>query len=246
MIRRASFWLSLLTACALAPVFTACAGTTDGLFSNDGGAPNNSGTGAGGWSSTAAGSNTGGAHAGGSAAGGTGAASGSSASGGSGANGGAGAASGAGNAGGSNAGAGGSSSGAGGASAGGSSSGAGGNAGTSSGGNAGTSSGGSGGANCQELLALAESELIAAQACDLARNVQQCTGSVSTVCGCQVPVEANDTAATRSYLATLKTFRDQHCVIACSKIACLPSLGGQCQPLDSGDRCVARVGATTQ
>jgi hypothetical protein len=95
-------------------------------------------------------------------------------------------------------------------------------------------------------LALAESELITAQTCDLARNALQCTGSVSTVCGCQVPVEANDTAATRAYLATLKSFRDQHCVIACSKIACLPNVGAQCQPLNSGDRCVARIGATTQ
>jgi len=251
MICRASLWLPLLVAGTLAPAFTACAGTTDGLFSDAGGsdaggAPNAGGTGAatatGGTSSTGGGSSSGGAHASGGATGGVGAASGSSAKGGASSTGGTGAASGSGTTAGSgNAGAGGNSGGHGGSSAGGSSSGGAGNAGASSGGSA-----GSGGTTCQELLALAESELVAAQACDLARNVQQCTGSVSTVCGCQVPVEANNSTATQTYLATLKSFRNQRCVIACSKIACLPNFGAQCQALDSGDRCVARVGATTQ
>ena len=143
------------------------------------------------------------------------------------------------------------------------SAGAGGNAGTSS---AGTSSGGAGGSSagaggsntagtgggggnpsCQDLMALAESQLAAARACDNSHNAMQCTGKVNTTCGCQVPVESNDSDETKAYLATLKRFQDKPCVIACTALACLPIQHAQCQSQgQSGGMCVAVTGPVTQ
>jgi len=135
---------------------------------------------------------------------------------------------------------------------------AGGNAGTS---NAGTSSGGSGGSSagaggngggggtpsCEDLMALAESELAAARACDNSHNVEQCTGKVSTTCGCQVPVESSDSEETKAYLVTLKRFQDQHCVIACAALVCPPIQHAQCQSQGSSTgMCIGVAGPVTQ
>ncbi|HEX3776080.1 MAG TPA: hypothetical protein VHV51_16525 [Polyangiaceae bacterium] len=116
------------------------------------------------------------------------------------------------------------------------------NGGSESGGSAGTNSGGDGnggagisGASgaggaptCQDLFAQADSELDAARACDTTRNAEQCTGKVNDSCGCQVPVESNNSAETEAYLATLKQIQQRRCSVLCSAIACLPVQHASC------------------
>ena len=96
-------------------------------------------------------------------------------------------------------------------------------------------------------MALAESELTAARACDNSHNAEQCTGKVSITCGCQVPVESNDSDETNAYLATLKRFQDKQCVIACTALVCLPLQHAQCQAQgSSAGMCIAVAGPVTQ
>jgi hypothetical protein len=122
------------------------------------------------------------------------------------------------------------------------------------GGNAGASAGGAGGVagsggdpSCADLMALAQSELDTARACDNGRNALQCTGQVASVCGCQTSVETNGSAATNAYLDTLKRFQNKHCVIACSALACLPSQRGVCQSqgMSTSGLCVSVAGPIT-
>jgi len=117
------------------------------------------------------------------------------------------------------------------------------NGGTSNGGtsNGGTSNGGGGGApTCQDLLTTAADQLDAARACDNSGNVVQCTGEVNTTCGCEVPVESNDSAETKAYLATLAQIQEQHCVQACPALACVVAAHAQCKSQGgSGSMCVA-------
>jgi len=253
--------LSILITGALASSFSACSSSTEGLFSPAGGASSTGGT-----SVSAAGGSAVGGHpatggnsstAGSTAAAGTNASGGSDANGGH-ANGGAGSVAGTSSAGttGDAGGSGNAGTSAGGGNAAGTD--AGGNAGTS---NAGTSSGGSGGSSagaggngggggtpsCEDLMALAESELAAARACDNSHNVEQCTGKVSTTCGCQVPVESSDSEETKAYLVTLKRFQDQHCVIACAALVCPPIQHAQCQSQGSSTgMCIGVAGPVTQ
>ena len=264
MTRRTSLGFSILLASALGSSFGACGGSTNELFTPSGGADSTGGT-----STNTAGSSAIGGH---STTGGSSSSAGSNASAGTNANGGSNAAGGHanggdtsvggnGNAGTSgNTGGSGNAGGTGGSNSAGTD--AGGNAGTSS---AGTSSGGSGGSSagaggsnsagtgaggnpsCQDLMALAESQLAAARACDNSHNAMQCTGKVNTTCGCQVPVESNDSDETKAYLATLKRFQDKPCIIACTELACLPISHAQCQSQgQSGGMCVAVAGPVTQ
>jgi hypothetical protein len=64
---------------------------------------------------------------------------------------------------------------------------------------------------------------------------------VSNTCGCQVPVESNDSAETKAYLTTLAEIQQRHCNIACSAIACLPLQHATCVSAQgqSGGLCVA-------
>ncbi|MEP7052614.1 MAG: hypothetical protein ABJB12_19760 [Pseudomonadota bacterium] len=219
--------LSLVAPSALVFALVACGATDPGLFSGSGpgatagatnqaGAPATAGDGSiatdPGGDSSVGGDTTGGRDTGGgSAVGGSGAAPGGS--GGAAAHGGAGGSAGVGGA---QAGAGGTSAGAGGTSA----------------GAGGTSAGaaGSGGAEptCNELLAEATTELAAARACNIARNVTQCTGKVKTTCNCEVPVENQDSPETQAYEATLKQINEQKCVQVCPAIACVAANHAQC------------------
>jgi len=89
-------------------------------------------------------------------------------------------------------------------------------------------SGGSGGASCTELLALAKTQLAAAQGCDAAANAQQCSGSVSNLCGCAVPVQRDDSPETKAYLATRKEMTKNHCSQICPAVACMLFTNAQC------------------
>jgi hypothetical protein len=237
MVRRTSLALPVLIAGALGALFCACSGSDQtGLFSPSGGVTGNAGA-----SANAGGPNaTGGraATSGSSSAAGSTNAAGGSASGGHSSAGGAVGASGALNGGGSmNGGTGNGGAVSGGALNGGGSA-NGGNAGASTagasnggasgtGGAAGTggASGGSGGPSgnptCQDLIATAARQLDAARVCNTAGNAEQCTGTVSATCGCQVPVESDDSPETKAYLATLALIQEQHCIQVCPAIACV-------------------------
>jgi len=136
-------------------------------------------------------------------------------------------------------------------------------AGTSSGGTSsgGASSGGAsiGGANaagagggtttptCSDLLARAEKELTAAQACDDSRDALPCTGRVETTCGCAVPVDRQTSDETQAYLATLKELQTRHCISICPALACLPITRAQCSSKGgAGGTCVAIRGPITE
>lgn len=263
MARHASLWLPVLTAGALSALFCGCSGSGDqgGLFSPAGNA-----TGEAGASISSSGSNASAGRS--SSSGGSANAAGASALGSGGALAGAGGRIGTGGSsssggnGSAGSGAGGSSNGgvsnggSGGASSAGASNGGANSAGASNGGSGGASAGAGngGGANnggvsnaggggaptCQDLLTAAATELDAARACDNSGNAVQCTGEVSETCGCQVPVESNDSAETKAYLATLALIEQDHCVQVCPALACVVAAHAQCKSQGgSGSVCVA-------
>jgi hypothetical protein len=115
---------------------------------------------------------------------------------------------------------------------------------TSSGGKTGSAgaAGGGNGPTCSELLTQAATELTAARACNVALNAQQCTGTVETTCNCEVPVEKDNSPATKAYQATLKQIQTKRCVQACPAIACSPVINAQCRastPSSTQGSCVA-------
>ena len=119
----------------------------------------------------------------------------------------------------------------------------GGQSGTSAGGagsgNAGSGNAGSGGGGvgptCSQLYSRANAQLVAARGCDKSLNAQQCTGSVATTCGCEVPVEKNESAETKAYLATVNEIHQKMCQQICPLVACVPVSGPECNvPSGSG------------
>ncbi len=113
---------------------------------------------------------------------------------------------------------------------------------------AGSGSGGKGSAGggneptCAELFTQAATELTAARACNVDANAEQCTGKVETTCNCQLPVEKDDSPATKAYQATLKQLQSKHCSQVCPAIACTPVFNPQCRATTPGDNkgtCVA-------
>jgi hypothetical protein len=127
----------------------------------------------------------------------------------------------------------------------------GGSAGAGTAGSAGSGAGAGGGSSeptCSQLLTQASTELTAARACNLAVNAEQCTGAVETVCNCQVPVEKDDSVATKAYGATLKQLNAKHCSQVCPAIACAPVLRATCRadgPGTTKGSCVAGFGVPT-
>jgi hypothetical protein len=100
-------------------------------------------------------------------------------------------------------------------------------------GHAGTNAGGSGGSagggpTCAELFSRAKVQLDEASVCDTAAKVQQCTGTVTTTCGCEAPVEKNDSTATKAYLSTLAEISQKNCHQNCPLIACVPVTNPKC------------------
>lgn len=211
------------TAGAPASAGAAAAPPTEGGASTAGGSSDGAGQASGGSASGSAGSNAAGAETGGSAGSVQAGAGGSAA----------------GSAGSSTAGTG----------TGGSSAGSGGAANTagSGGSSAGSAGAGGGQPTCQDLIAQAASQLEAARACNLARNVEQCTGKVKTTCNCEVPVENQNSAETQAYEATLKQINQKKCVQICPAIACTPVNRAQCRASNVGSSagtCIASFGPT--
>jgi len=119
-------------------------------------------------------------------------------------------------------------------------------------GHAGSNSGGAGGgganqdAACNELVKLATQQLEAARACNVAVNSLQCTGSVKTVCNCEVPVQRDASSETKAYLETLKKIKDQDCVQVCPAVACTQVTDAHCRESSSSSStgsCVASHGS---
>ena len=96
----------------------------------------------------------------------------------------------------------------------------------------GAASGGSGGVGgaptCSDLLARANKQLDAARLCDTASKAPQCTGTVATTCGCEVPVEKSDSVDTKAYLATVAQIGQNNCMQKCPLVACAPATNAQC------------------
>ena len=82
---------------------------------------------------------------------------------------------------------------------------------------------------CKDLYAKASTQLEAARACNVAKNVEQCTGTVKTTCNCEVPVESEGSAETQAYEATLKQINQKKCTQVCPAIVCLQVTHAQCR-----------------
>ena len=118
------------------------------------------------------------------------------------------------------------------------------------GGKSGATGTGGGGAqvDCTDLVTLATKELASARACSLSADAEQCTGAVDTACNCEVPVEKNDSAATKAYLATLKELNAKHCLPPCGSLACSPVTRAECKADSAGSSkgtCSASFGLPT-
>ena len=71
-------------------------------------------------------------------------------------------------------------------------------------------------------------QLDEATVCDTAAKSQQCTGTVTTTCGCEAPVEKSDSTETKAYLSTLAQIKQKNCRQNCPLIACVPVTNPQC------------------
>jgi hypothetical protein len=88
-------------------------------------------------------------------------------------------------------------------------------------------SAGSGGQNCTTIVTNAQAALRAAQVCNLAISSQrQCQGTVEDLCGCTVPVNDPDSAATKSYLAQREAA--VRCGVPCLAIVCQEPTNAMC------------------
>ncbi|HYQ00090.1 MAG TPA: hypothetical protein VER96_15550 [Polyangiaceae bacterium] len=96
-----------------------------------------------------------------------------------------------------------------------------------------TGSAGSGGTNqdagCSDLLKQASQQLEAARECNPNAKSIQCTGTVKNTCGCEVPVQRDDSSETRAYLATLKKIDAKNCTTVCTAQACKVVTDAECQ-----------------
>ncbi|HWP04520.1 MAG TPA: hypothetical protein VNN72_02205, partial [Polyangiaceae bacterium] len=107
--------------------------------------------------------------------------------------------------------------------------------------------GGSGGQmNCDDLAQQYADALAAARACNAKSDKEQCTelASSSLTCGCDVPVNPENTEA----VAELQRLRKAGagCSMVCPAIACLPPEGAECAPDDTSPGLCRSVGAILQ
>jgi hypothetical protein len=80
-------------------------------------------------------------------------------------------------------------------------------------------SGGTGGTDCSLTIQRAQTALAAAQVCNpLSGAGMQCTGSVEDLCGCTVPVNDENSEATKNYLALREPA--VRCGVPCLAIVC--------------------------
>jgi len=101
--------------------------------------------------------------------------------------------------------------------------------------------------SCTELVKRASQQLEAARECNPNLEALQCTGKVTTQCGCQVPVQRTDSPESKAYLKTLKELEDKDCIVACTAIACMSVSNAQCRSSSSSSMgsCVATSHGST-
>ena len=109
-------------------------------------------------------------------------------------------------------------------------------------GGAGSGNGGKGGKgdDCGALLEALAEALEQARVC--MRSVGSCRGFVEDTCGCKVPVNDPDSAASEHYLALLDQLKERkECAIACPAVVCSEPDDASCLMPVQGDRgqCVA-------
>jgi hypothetical protein len=70
----------------------------------------------------------------------------------------------------------------------------------------------------------------------------QCTGKVTNLCNCQVPVHRTDSPETKAYLKTLELIEQKKgCAFACPAVECASLNNAQCRSSNSSVKgtCVA-------
>lgn len=102
-----------------------------------------------------------------------------------------------------------------------------------------TGTAGSGGTNqelsCSDLLKQANQQLDDARACIPNAKLIQCTGTVKNTCGCEVPVQRDDSAETKAYLSTLKKIAAKNCATVCTAQACRLVTDAECKSSSGPD-----------
>jgi hypothetical protein len=87
-------------------------------------------------------------------------------------------------------------------------------------------------ADCNSLQATARNALAQAQVCSFTEDGAQCTGVVDDLCGCAVPVNDENSAATAKYLVALKALDE--CGIVCAAVVCIEPAGATCVRTTAG------------
>jgi hypothetical protein len=108
--------------------------------------------------------------------------------------------------------------------------------GTGQGGSGGEPKGGTGGNDCEAAVSNAQAALMAAQACSAPAS--SCSGTVEDLCGCTVPVNDQDSPATKSYLELREAAIA--CGVPCLLIPCAEPTKAMCSVgAATADRIVA-------
>jgi hypothetical protein len=87
-------------------------------------------------------------------------------------------------------------------------------------------------ADCDALQAAASNALAQAQICSFTADGRQCTGVVEDLCGCSVPVNDMNSAATAKYLVALKAAEE--CPFVCPAVVCIEPAGATCVRTTAG------------
>jgi hypothetical protein len=99
----------------------------------------------------------------------------------------------------------------------------------------GQGSGGGKAMSCEMLRSQLASYLDSAQACQRNQASQNtCAETVKTECGCQVPVNASNTAAITSYNSTLAQLEKQCPNVACAAVRCANPSNASCSGTGPG------------
>ncbi|HVR19809.1 MAG TPA: hypothetical protein VMS65_08935 [Polyangiaceae bacterium] len=98
---------------------------------------------------------------------------------------------------------------------------------------------GTGGTDCTAIVTSAQAALLAAQVCNPAQSSPICTGSVEDLCGCTVPVNHPESAATKSYLDQREAA--VQCGVPCLAIPCREPTTSMCGIGAVANRIVAQA-----
>jgi hypothetical protein len=86
--------------------------------------------------------------------------------------------------------------------------------------------------DCETLQVAASNALAQAQVCSFTADGRQCTGLVDDLCGCPVPVNDMNSAATAKYLVARKAAEE--CPFVCPAVVCIEPLSATCVRTTAG------------